>query len=107
MKAFDAIVSASLKEGLSYTILEAARARVPIIATAVGGTPEIIYDHIHGILVHPENIELLAEAMIIAIKDPQTLKTYTIQAHERVTKEFDVEKMVSTTLAAYSEYIKK
>lgn len=107
LKAFDLLVLSSLKEGLSYTLLEAARARVPIIATAVGGTPEIIYDHIHGLLVHPSDIESLAEAVVAAIQDPQTLKHYAIQAHERVTKEFDIENMVSTTLEAYSEYIKK
>lgn len=106
LKAFDLLVSSSLKEGLSYTILEAARARVPIIATIVGGTPEIIYDHIHGILVPPRNTESLSEAIGVAIKDPQTLKTYAIQAHERVTKEFDVEKMVSATLMGYDEYKK-
>lgn len=107
LKAFDMLVSASLKEGLSYTLLEAARARVPIIATAVGGTPEIIFHEVHGLLVPPADPQALTEAISLAIENPQKIKTYVIQAHERITKEFDIERMSGVTLSVYDEYIKK
>lgn len=106
LKAFNLLVSSSLKEGLSYTLLEAARAKVPIIATAVGGTPEIIQDHIHGFLVPPGNPDTLADMLSFAIAHPKDMEQYATAAHERVTRDFDVEQMVRKTLDVYREYVR-
>lgn len=106
LKAFDVLVSASLKEGLPYTLLEAARARIPIIATAVGGTPEILFHEVHGLLVPPADTQALAGAIAFVIENPEKINTYVIQAHERVTKEFDIERMASATLNSYEECIR-
>lgn len=63
LKAFDVFVLPSLKEGLPYVLLEAKLARVPIIATAVGGIPEIV-NETNGMLVPPARPDLLAEAIL-------------------------------------------
>lgn len=107
LKAFDLLVSSSLKEGLSYTLIEAARAKVPIVATAVGGTPEIIHDHVHGLLVPPSNPSALSDMLSFAISHPKEMIQYATAAHERVTRDFDVEDMVRKTLDVYSEYARR
>ena len=63
LKAFDLFVLPSLKEGLPYVLLEAQLAGVPIVATAVGGIPDII-NNTNGILVPPARSDLLAEAIL-------------------------------------------
>ena len=63
LKAFDVFILPSLKEGLPYVLLEAQCAGVPIVATAVGGIPEIV-NETNGILVPPARHDLLAEAIL-------------------------------------------
>src|SRR3989339_838731 len=57
LKAFDLYVCSSVKEGLSYTIIEAMLAGLPIVATSVGGNGELIEDQQTGILVDTQNAE--------------------------------------------------
>ena len=68
LKAFDLFVLPSVKEGLPYAALEAMAAGVPIIASRVGGLPDIISDSTKGILVPPKNIPRLAEALLQSIQ---------------------------------------
>lgn len=63
LKAFDVFVLPSLKEGLPYVLLEAQCAGVPIVATSVGGIPDIV-NETNGILVPPARPDLLAEAIV-------------------------------------------
>lgn len=63
LKAFDVFVLPSLKEGLPYVLLEAQCAGVPIVATAVGGIPDIV-NETNGVLVPPARPDLLAEAIV-------------------------------------------
>ncbi|MDO8261271.1 MAG: glycosyltransferase [Candidatus Magasanikbacteria bacterium] len=61
LKAFDIYVCSSVKEGLSYTIIEAMSAARPIIATDVGGNSELIENEKTGLLVNPEKAKKSAE----------------------------------------------
>jgi glycosyltransferase involved in cell wall biosynthesis len=70
LKAFDLFVLPSLKEGLPYTLLEAAAARVPIVASRVGGVPEIIQDGINGYLAPPDDADALADTIIRSLNNP-------------------------------------
>ena len=67
--AFDFVVHPSLSEGLSNTLLEAGIAGLPIVATAVGGTAEIIHDSETGLLVPPGNVPTLAGAIARLARD--------------------------------------
>ncbi|PIR37995.1 MAG: hypothetical protein COV34_02820 [Candidatus Zambryskibacteria bacterium CG10_big_fil_rev_8_21_14_0_10_42_12] len=67
VKAFDVYVSSSLKEGLPYSLIEARSAGVPIVATAVGGVPEIVGTEC-GVLVAKEDSKKLAEQILAVLK---------------------------------------
>ncbi|MBI5728719.1 MAG: glycosyltransferase family 4 protein [Candidatus Magasanikbacteria bacterium] len=80
LPAFDLFVLPSRKEGLPYALLEAMQARVPIIATRVGGIPELIENKKSGLLVSPDSVEELAEALCFSVENPDAMKEYAQNA---------------------------
>jgi len=76
LKAFDVFVLPSRKEGLPYVILEAGSAGVPVVASIVGGIPEIIDDQLSGILVPAYDTEALTEALTMLVNNPRTRERY-------------------------------
>ncbi|MBU1290166.1 glycosyltransferase [Patescibacteria group bacterium] len=90
LKAFDIFVLPSLKEGLPYTILEAMAAEVPIIATNVGGIPEILSLN----LIQPKNSQQLAEKIKYFINNRENIK-------QKISSKFSLEKMVKETKELY------
>lgn len=103
LKAFDVFVLPSLKEGLPYVLLEAGLAEIPIIATNVGGVPEIIENNKTGLLVSPANPNEIADAIKKLIENPELTKTLTQKARQKILQEFSFEKMLQRTLAAYED----
>lgn len=101
LKAFDAFVLPSRKEGLPYAVLEAGMAEVPVIAAAVGGVPEIIVDQVCGDLVHAFNDLALAESLKEFTENPNTLRHYSEALKERVRKYFNFDDMVRRTAEIY------
>jgi glycosyltransferase involved in cell wall biosynthesis len=102
LKAFTIFVLPSLKEGLPYTILEAGHASLPVIATTVGGIPEIIEDMKSGVLVQPKNIRELAHALSFMIEHPEERKKSGTALKERVSKQFSLEKMLDDVAEVYA-----
>ena len=100
VKAFDLFMLPSLSEAFGYTIVEAGLAEVPVIATSVGGIPEVIDDA--GIIVPPKNSRKLADAVDSLLSSKQKRMRLAEVLHERAQKEFSVERMVSQTLDIYS-----
>jgi len=70
---FDLLVLPSYTEGMPNVILEAFAAGVPVVATAVGGTPEIVEDGVSGYLVPAGDAEMLAERICQALDNPDEL----------------------------------
>jgi len=101
LKGFDIFVLPSIKEGLPYTILEAILAEVPIIATEVGGVPEIIKNNLSGLLIKPKNPELLGEKILYLINNPAIAQKMAKKAKEKIVKEFTLEKMLQETAKIY------
>jgi glycosyltransferase involved in cell wall biosynthesis len=94
------MVVPSRSESLPYIVLEAAAAGVPLIATRVGGIPEIFGPLSHR-LVPPENAEALAAAVAAALDDEAATRDFTQELRERVRVEFSVDAMVERILDAY------
>src|SRR5213078_2566083 len=63
-------VLTSRSEGLPNAVLEYLAAGLPVVATAVGGVPEIIENEVHGLLVPPENPAALSTALLRLLEDP-------------------------------------
>jgi len=71
LSAIDIFVLPSLSEGLPLALLEAAAAGRPLIATEVGGVPEIVDDGVNGLLVPPRDPKSLANAVQSLSHDPE------------------------------------
>jgi glycosyltransferase involved in cell wall biosynthesis len=92
----------SLSEGVSLTLLEAMAAGVPVIATNVGGTSEVIQHERTGILVPPGGPKKLAEAIQNVWHDIDRLTQLSDAAQEHVTKFFHVRRMVEEYQRLYA-----
>ncbi|MFC1757080.1 glycosyltransferase [Patescibacteria group bacterium] len=101
LRAFDIFVLPSLKEGLPYIVLEAGLARVPVVATRVGGIPEIIEDKKTGLLVNPANALKLKEAIKKLENNPEKKNTLSFALWEKINKEFVLKNMLDVTISTY------
>jgi glycosyltransferase involved in cell wall biosynthesis len=96
------LVVSSRAESLPYVVLEAAAAGIPIIATRVGGIPEIFGDEARH-LVPADDRDALAQAIGAALDDPAQMQRLAQALNARVRAEFSVNAMVDNGLAAYRE----
>lgn len=101
LKAFDCFVLPSTKEGLPYVILEAGLAELPVIATSVGGIPEVILDQKTGLLVPAKNADALADALDKLITSPTLRTSLGNTLHEKVLHDFSLDNMTTNTLKLY------
>ena len=93
MSAADLFVLPSNSEGMPNALLEAMGLGLPVIATRVGGVPDIIQDGQTGCLVPPQNPPALAAAIISLLRSPQERSRLGQNAREMVRREFQMEKM--------------
>jgi glycosyltransferase involved in cell wall biosynthesis len=103
LSAFDFAVQPSRSEAFSLTLLESACASLPVIATRVGGNPELVVDGETGILVPPENPEALAQAIMKFAGDSELREKMGRAARERYEQNFTIEKMTAQVEALYRE----
>lgn len=95
MKIIDIYVLSSISEGTSVTLLEAMAAKKPIVATNVGGNPKVIQDSISGILVPPQNPDILAEKIISLLGHPERCIKMGEEGYKIVQEKFSLQRMVS------------
>ncbi len=105
MSALDMFVMPSLYEAFPYVLLEAANAGLPIIATPVGGTDEMLADKVNGFMVKHDSSEALADALQQLIKDPQ-LRSRMGTASKNIGQKFSAVAMAENTLALYQRLIR-
>jgi glycosyltransferase involved in cell wall biosynthesis len=92
-----------VSELLGLSILEAMVSGTPVIASSVGGVPEIVLDGETGFLVPPGNVSALRERIAQVISDERLAKTMGDNAREHVLARFTWEKVAERCLAAYSD----
>jgi glycosyltransferase involved in cell wall biosynthesis len=85
---FDLLALPSYTEGLPNVVLEALAAGVPVVATAVGGTPEVVEDGVTGYLVPPGDAAVLAERILDLLAFEANRRRLGRRGQERVRREF-------------------
>jgi glycosyltransferase involved in cell wall biosynthesis len=101
-RAADVVVVPSVwPEPLSRVLLEAMRIGRPVVATAVGGSPEAVEHGVTGLLVPRRDPEALAKAVIELLLDPERRKRMGQAAARRALTVFDEERLVGELLDAY------
>jgi sugar transferase (PEP-CTERM/EpsH1 system associated) len=106
LRGLDLFVLPSLREGISNTILEAMATGLPVVATRVGGNPELVEEGRTGALVPPGSPEALANAIREFIDRPERLHTQGQAGRKRVEERFSLAAMVSEYLGVYDALLR-
>lgn len=101
LAAADIGVLSSFYEGLPLAAAETLAAELPIVATAVDGTPEVVIDGETGLLVPPGNPVAMAEAILTLARQPELRHKLAIAGRERVLKQFTIQRQVEKTSNLY------
>ncbi|WP_341679447.1 TIGR03088 family PEP-CTERM/XrtA system glycosyltransferase [Niveibacterium sp. SC-1] len=107
MRSFDVFALPSLAEGISNTVLEAMACGLPVVATAVGGNPELVGDGITGTLVPVSDREALADALQAYVKDAARLRAHGEAARGRIEESFSLDGMVGRYDALYRRMLER
>ncbi len=105
MQALDIFVLPSLSEGIPMALLEAMAASRAVVASRVGGIPEIVDDGVEGILVEPMDATRLAESCLRLIDSPETAMKMGEQARKKVLQEFSAMAMADRVAGLYKELV--
>ncbi len=105
MAAMDILVVPSVNEGMGRVVLEAGAAGVPVVATRVGGLPDIVDEEETGVLVPPRNAAALAEAVLALTNAPERRHMMGATAQAKVVPYYSLESMVQQIEALYEELL--
>ena len=106
LAAADAVADLSYAgTGITGTIREAMAMRRPVVASAVGGNPELVESGVSGLLVPPRDPEAAAEALASVLADPAAARRMGDAARERVEKGFSVERRLDRIETLYRRII--
>jgi glycosyltransferase involved in cell wall biosynthesis len=97
LPAFDVFTLPSVSEGMPMTILEAMQASRPVVATSVGGVPELVADGESGLLVAPRDPAALADALIRLLGDATLRRAMGASGRDRVQAHFTAAGMAAAT----------
>jgi glycosyltransferase involved in cell wall biosynthesis len=101
LAALDVAVLSSDYEGIPLSLLEFMDAGKPIVATKVGGVPEVVEDGVHGLLVPPRDESALADAVGRLLLDTELASRLGAQARERCRTEFSLDRTVERLQELY------
>jgi glycosyltransferase involved in cell wall biosynthesis len=107
LKEVNVSVLPSLSEGLSNALLEAMAARLPVVATNVGGNPEVVQDGRSGLLVPARNSAALASAMIRILESPAMAAQFGKTGYELVKNHFSLDVTVRRTEELYMSVLER
>ncbi len=103
MWALDVLLVASVSEGSSVVAMEGMALGKPIVATAVGGVPEVVLEGVTGYVVPPGDPRALADAVGQLLADPESAQLMGDRGRQRAALHFDVEVMVARTKEVYAD----
>lgn len=102
---FELFVLPSLWEGLPYVLLEAMSLGLPVIASEVGGCPEVVEAGVTGLLVPPQRPDRLAEAIESLLGDPSVAREMGMKGQQRARRDFSLDQMIRDTESVYDEVV--
>lgn len=105
VQALDIFVLPSLSEGIPMALLEAMAASRAVVASRVGGIPEIIEEGFEGFLVEPMDVDSLAERCHRLIESPDVARKMGEQARKRVERDFSSTAMADRVALVYKELL--
>lgn len=105
LQMFDIFVLPSLWEGLPVSVLEAMASARPVVATAVGGTPEVVEEKVTGFLVEQANVQQLVERLRQLIASAQLRQQMGREGQRRVAEQFTGESMVRSSELLYNRLL--
>jgi glycosyltransferase involved in cell wall biosynthesis len=105
LAALDIYVLASICEALPYALLEAMAAGLPVLATAVGGVPEVIEPGVSGLLVAPGRVDAMADALGRLADSAPARARLGAAARERVGRHFHQRDSARRTIAVYRQLL--
>jgi len=101
----DLYVLPSDTEGIPLALLEAMAAGLPVVATRVGGVPEVVVDGVTGFLVPPRQPKALAQAIVRLLVDPDLAKSMGASGRERAESMFDARVTAERTVQVYRDVL--
>src|SRR5207247_1379395 len=104
--AMNLVVLPSRSEGLPVALLECMAMAKPVVASAVGGIPEIVVDGVTGKLIQPEDTLALNSAMIELLSHPKLLREYGQKGMERVEISFALQSEINALESVYHHLLK-
>ena len=105
LQALDIFVLPSLSEGIPMALLEAMAASRAVVASRVGGIPEIIEDEVEGFLIEPMDVNSLAERCRRLIESPDVARRMGEQARKRVERDFSATAMADRVASVYTDLL--
>ena len=105
IREMDIFVLPSRNEGISNTLLEAMACGKPVVATNVGGTPEILHDGHTGFLVDANRVDEMVSKIRDYVRNPRLRVLHGNAARERVLSSFSLDVMVEKYIEAYDRLI--
>lgn len=105
LQGIDIFILPSLYEGFPFAILEAMAAEKPVIATRVGGIPEVVIDGVTGLMIPPRDHLAISRAIEFLIDRKDIATEMGRRGRERVEKHFSSNRMVEKTLDIYKELV--
>lgn len=90
---FDIFVLSSTSEGMSLTLLEAMASKKPIVATDVGGNPEVVQDKLTGFIVPPQNPIIMAKAITSLLQNSVLASEFALNGYERIKNKYSLVSM--------------
>lgn len=103
LKAFDIFLLPSVSESFGYVIAEAGLAELPVIATNVGGIPEVVDESTRESLIPPRSSGAIATALEPLIQNPLTRSQYGKTLKRHIEEKFSLEEMLKKTSVLYLE----
>ncbi|MHB0977641.1 MAG: glycosyltransferase family 4 protein [Candidatus Aquicultorales bacterium] len=97
MSAFDVFALPSLMEGFALVVIEAMASGIPVVASKVGGVPEIVQEGRNGLLVEPGDPKSLAEAILKLHASPQLRRSIIGEAYQDFSERFTTQRFVEGT----------